>query len=457
MIQIKDSNVLRVSGLPTDYAKAVTDKLSLDNPDYIRKIKMKTPMWGTQRYIKYYEADNQDILTPVGFRDALLGLLNKYNLQYQINADKNKQERTTEIESTITLREYQFYLLAEMLNADRGIIHLSTGGGKTILALQYIYATTGKATIIVKDKNLLHQFAAECEKFLSVTPSLIGDGKKEIGDITIATIQTLQSDKALLTKLAAQTSTLIIDECQTMITAKRRAVLNTFNAQSMFGMTATPFTSKDNMQTPAVGFCFGEIVASHEIEAMKPTVRVYATDAKIPVLPQYNKMIDKMVEHEERNKLILGVAMGEALSGSKVLILTKRVLHAQLLYDAIKTIGDVYFIQSSTKDRKTILAEMKSYDRPFKCIIGTMQLLGTGFDLPSLDRLILVGDMKSDVLTVQTTGRILRLLEGKNPIIYDMCDEKNGILKNQYMQRKKLYKEKNWKLEYHPPYMSKWL
>ena len=86
-----------------------------------------------------------------------------------------------------------------------------------------------------------------------------------------------------------------------------------------------------------------------------------------------------------------------------------------------------------------------------------MQLLGTGFDLPSLDRLILVGDMKSDVLTVQTTGRILRLLEGKNPIIYDMCDEKNGILKNQYMQRKKLYKEKNWKLEYHPPYMSKWL
>jgi len=414
-------------------------------------------MWGTKPHILYYKEDDNTLLLPVGFRDALLDFLNRQNIEYILTADKVKSKKNITIESTIALRDYQIPLFAEMIHNDRGIIHLSTGGGKTILALQYAYFTGGKTTVIVKDKNLLHQFAEECKKFLGVMPALIGDGNKEIGDITIATIQTLGADSDLLATLVMQTETLIVDEIQTMVTVKRRAVLDTFKATNMFGLTATPFRSKDDMQTDAIGFVFGKILASHEIETMKPTVHVYPTDALVPVLPNYHDMIERMIHHEERNNFICGIAGAEILSGHKVLILTKRVAHAELLYEKLQQIDGVYHIQADTKDKKTLLADMKNGKEKFTCIIGTLQLLGTGFDIPALDRLLLVGDMKSNVLTVQTTGRILRILEGKDPIIYDFVDHKNGMLKNQYMQRKKIYKEKGWPIEYHPYFMEKWL
>ena len=106
----------------------------------------------------------------------------------------------------------------------------------------------------------------------------------------------------------------------------------------------------------------------------------------------------------------------------------------------------VYLVQQDTKGKSELLHDMKHGDTSFTCIIGTIALLGTGFDIPSLDRLFLVGDMKSNVLTTQTTGRILRILKGKEPIIYDFVDNKNGMLRAQYKSREKIYRENQWEI-----------
>lgn len=454
MIHIKNTKTLEVTGLPKKYADAVKKKLSLENPVYIRKIKLKTPMWGTKRWIRYYKEEDGVLYLPVGFKTAFIGFLERKSLEYTYTEDKVAKNRKTGVTSKIELRDYQVPLLDTMFDNDCGIIHLSTGGGKSVIALEYAARTTGTVTIIVKDTNLLHQISDECKKFLNIEPGLIGDGNKEIKDITISTIQTLQSDDELLQEIAKHTTTLIVDECHEMITAKRRKVLSQFSASKQFGMTATPYKSEESRQTDAIGFVFGEIIASHEVEQMKPTVRVYATHAYIPVLPNYHDMVAKMIDNEERNGLIRGIATAEILSGSKVLILTKRVAHAEHFYNTLGNSEGVYHIHTEMKERGKILKEMKDGIRPFSCIIGTTQLLGTGFDIPTLDRLFLVGDMKSNVLTVQTTGRILRILDGKDPIIYDFVDEKNGMLKAQYFHRKKVYKEKGWKIDIKPSYPS---
>lgn len=123
----------------------------------------------------------------------------------------------------------------------------------------------------------------------------------------------------------------------------------------------------------------------------------------------------------------------------------------------MKDIGGVYHIESGTKGKADLLKGFKDGSIPYSCIIGTGSLLGTGFDVPSLDRLIIAGDMRSSVLTIQSVGRILRLLNGKNPQVIDMCDDKNPMLLSQYRSRKKVYSSNGWDIVCHPEYMQKWL
>lgn len=448
MITIIDAGELQITGLPFAHRQAIQKKLSLTNPVYVRKIKLGTPMWGTQQFIEYYTYDKttDTLYVPTGLRDSIVSFFKAQKLEHTYEKRKLAPYRTGELIDTIKLRDYQIPLLEALSKNDRGIIHLSTGGGKTVLALKCIALSPLKATIIVKDKNLLHQFKNECIDKLGITPSLIGDGYKDTGDITIATIQTLQSDDALLEQLASNTGLLIVDELHTMITEKRREVLRQFRPTRMYGLTATMQLSDESMQTPALQFVFGPVVGKHMIQTMKPVVNVLYTDAHIPVLAEYNKMIDLMIKHEARNKLIIGIAAAEIMSGGKVLILTKRVEHAELLYDRLKDMNGVYLIKQDTKEKSILLHDMKYGDTSFTCIIGTIALLGTGFDIPTLDRLFLVGDMKSNVLTTQTTGRILRILQGKEPVIYDFVDNKNGMLRAQYKSREKIYRENQWEI-----------
>ena len=89
MIEILDQQCLEIQGIPLEYLKVIKKKLSLENPEYIRKIKMKTPMWGTKRYIEYFRIKEGVLYTPTGFLNTFLSFLKKYNLIYVIRQNKN--------------------------------------------------------------------------------------------------------------------------------------------------------------------------------------------------------------------------------------------------------------------------------------------------------------------------------------------------------------------------------
>lgn len=457
MIKIIDSNRIAVEGLPQNFRSAIKDRLSIPDPAY-HKIPKAKKRFMKQGVFKYYKENKKDdiLYVPRGFGGKLMQFLDKYDASYETSCKRVDTKRKEQLLTNITLRDYQEPLLRAMLANNTGIVHLSTGGGKSVLAMEYIAQTIFTATIIVPDKTILSQFTAEIKEKLKYTPGQVGDGKKVIREITVATMQTLQADPALLKSLAERTGTLIIDECDKFITDKAMAVLASFSPVNFIGLTATPERSKDDGRTEAIQFVFGSIIAQHEVATMKPEVHVYATGVDIPV-DNYADMVADQIENETRNKLIASIAAGEALEGKKVLILTKRVAHAQILYEKLQSIPDAYLIERDTKEKSQLLKDMKENTTPFTIIIGTMQLLGRGFDVPQLDRLIIAGDLKSGVLTTQACGRILRILSGKDPIIYDMCDDKNPIFKNQYKQRKKLYLKKEWPITVHPEYLTRWL
>ena len=351
------------------------------------------------------------------------------------------------IKSTIKLRDYQQKIVDQIIKDDHkeGQIVMSTGAGKTIVAIELIARLGLTAIIIVPNTVLLDQWASEIEKWLNYKPGIIGKGKKEIKDITVATFQSLQSDDLLLQKLALYMSVVFVDELQGAVTDIKIKVLEKFKPKYLFGTTATNI--REDGKTPVCGFIFGNNLCNYELISMAPVVEVVKITEKIPV-DDYHRIIDELIKNDNRNVLITGIGVGESVSGRKVLVLTKRREHARILYEKYPIEWRekaVFLIDSDYKGRNDLLKSFKTLKRDFMVIIGTTALLSVGMDIPALNTLILACDMKSTVLTTQSCGRVLRWFEGKeDPKIIDICDNGNPILWRQFRARLNFYKEKKW-------------
>ena len=109
----------------------------------------------------------------------------------------------------------------------------------------------------------------------------------------------------------------------------------------------------------------------------------------------------------------------------------------------------IHTISSNTpqKERDILLTKLRNNEEDFDIILGTFSMLSTGVDIPSLDTLVIAGDLKSSVLTEQSSGRILRMFSGKkNPKVVDLDDNLNPMLHRQALERKRFYKENNWEI-----------
>ena len=429
--------------------------LSIDNPMYNRLKRMGKSTWQTPRVYEYYSDVAGGVEVPRGMWKRLIEFCHKMNVWPEITTDLVEIKRKEPMFSFIKLRDYQEPIVEKIVanKPSEGLIVLSTGGGKTIIACELIEKFGLKATVLVPNTVLLKQFKAELEKNYGIQPGIIGDGKKEIKDTTIATYQSLIADQSMGRSLAAQTSILICDESQSAVSDKRLEVLGMFKPKHIYGLTATPRRSKEDGRTKAIGFYFGDIIAEHKIERMKPQVEVKCSGSKIPV-GEYHKLIDAMVEDNSRNTLITGMALGQILEGRKTLVLTKRIEHYKLLKKKMPDSDRIHYIDSEDPERNEKLIALKAGLLDYNVIFGTTSLLAVGTDIPSLDTLIIACDMKSDVLIEQSVGRIQRLLDGKESTrVIDICDNKNPILLNQFRSRLKLYRDNDWQVEGLPSWL----
>ena len=294
------------------------------------------------------------------------------------------------------------------------------------------------ATILVPNNILLSQFKATLEDLFGVEPGIVNGSKKEIKDITIATWQTLSSNPDLLKELAAQTSVLISDEVHGSVTLKKLEILRKFSPKHIYGLTATPSRGADDGRTPAIFFHFGEVIAEYHQTQHKPTVEVKTTGAVIDY-NEYHLMIDQLVGDKNRNTLIAGIALGEAASGRRVLVLTKRIAHYENIREILGERDNVYYISSKDKNRNKLLMDMRNGDVDFKIIFGTTSLLAVGMDVPSLDTLIIACDLKAENLTIQACGfnlnRGLVLATGSSKELKVNCTHVNQISLKQRTKR----------------------
>lgn len=463
MINLTIGRRIKISGMPEPLKKVLRKNLTLVNPTYYIMERMGRWLGDTKSHYKYFKDKGDDLLVPRGILKGLGEFITQNKLVYGRKFATVRQDAKI-LHFSGVLRDYQQDLvdkLEKTLKTQKeGIISMTTGAGKTIVGLEVIRRLGLTATIIVPKVDIFNQFKETCEKQFGYEPGQIGAGKKIIKDITIATYQSLAKNKDLLKKLANQTSILLVDECQDVPAHGRARIIESFKADYVIGLSATP--KRTDGRGKAVFFYMGQIFAKYKGQLMKPSVEVIYTgivtpthkikklktkDGKIKEIKQrleYHEVIDSIIESKSRNRLLAGLVIGEVSQGRKVLVLTKRVKHYENVRPMVDFLENVHFISSKDPHRNALLSVLKEFGE-FKAVFGTTALLSVGTDIPALDTLIIACDIKSSVLATQSVGRVLRLFKGKKDAhIIDLCDNKNFTLYRQYKEREKLYIRKGW-------------
>lgn len=447
MITITISGVITAENCPDNVLEVAQSKLKIVNPTYHKIVRLTGSRWAASEFYTYYKVKGNTIVFPYGFLSRFVGYLDKNQIEYTIVDNTVDKDSKLWIPNKPELRDYQVPIVEAMVASERGgVVVAGTGSGKTLMVLESIKRQRKTSLILVPNTVIQEQFVRTAKSMYGYDIAVIGGGRKELGDVVVSTWQSLSADSELCDTLALSVSHVYVDECHTCVSVEREKILKRFSPKKLYGMTGSPRRSKDDGRTEAIFFLLGGVIAEYHATQLVPRVEVVRSGVEIPVL-EYADMIKLMVENEDRNSLIAGLVLGEVMTGKKVLVLTKRVEHARRLWEKFSDWEGAFHIQSDDPMRDELLEGFQNGEKDFACLFGTMSLLATGLDIPSLDVVMFAADLKSDVLSQQGAGRVLRLFEGKtNPKIYDIFDNKNPILSNHFRERNKFYTRMGWEV-----------
>tara|TARA_B110000908_G_C9957164_1_gene315183 strand:- start:169 stop:597 length:429 start_codon:yes stop_codon:yes gene_type:complete len=110
------------------------------------------------------------------------------------------------------------------------------------------------------------------------------------------------------------------------------------------------------------------------------------------------------------------------------LVLCKRINQGNYLVQRLREEGE---------DVTSLIGKQQEFEQKSRILVGISSKVGTGFDHPRLDALILASDIQA--YFIQYLGRCMRTQEGV-PLIFDLVD-KNPILDKHFRVRRSTYLE----------------
>ena len=217
-----------------------------------------------------------------------------------------------------------------------------------------------------------------------------------------------------------------------------------FKARWRIGFSATP-KRKDGADN-VLAYHIGPVLFSAKEKRMSPKVKRVWTDFKLVKTNSFNPNLAKkglvlrfLTASTVRNRLIVEQIIRAVNSGRKLLVLSERVKHLQVMdamfhdmwprqYGGVPTTD--YYVGGRKKDELKIAAEAR-------VIFATSQYAQEGLDIPALDTLFLTTPL-SDV--EQAVGRILRPFDGKKePIVVDIRDDNVAVCERGGKSRDRYY------------------
>lgn len=338
--------------------------------------------------------------------------------------------------------EGQTRAIQQMLDEQQGLIIRPPGTGKTEIATGFAAQCETTVLVLVHTEDILNQWVERVEQNIPELRGKVGviRGKTcEIGQITIATVQTLH--RSYLNKPRkwwAQFGCIIADEAHHVSAETWEAVMNTCPAFYRFGFTASA-TRADGMH-PTMKFIIGPIIHRQKFSSPIPleVVRVgTGFNGHYRGTFDWGSLLNRLVRNKKRNKKIARIADREIQKGNSVLVLSRRIEHLGFIARHMQEPCEILAAKSVNKaDRKRILTAFRAGE--IRCVLAT-QLADEALDVPMLNRVLLVYPGKHEGRIIQQIGRAIRQHPRKdNAVIYDFVD-KTSVLRRQASQRRQTY------------------
>lgn len=382
---------------------------------------------GLYSFIKYYLSEAGYILEVNDMRKHT-----GYEVNYKWNPER-------------VLRYYQKEAVNVAVRATRGVLNLGTGSGKTTIAANIIASLKRNAFVIVNTTLALkdtYQDFLKCFPYNNV--KCYGDGNKDIGDITICTIQSLLKMNSKLEEAFKNTDIIIWDEVHNTIgPGKYRKIPTLTDAFYRFGLTATAYRNIQNQELLMFGYTGRIIYQKHATDLQSENFlaksKVYFVNFEHKY--SYEDYLESIVKNEERNNLITELA----LHFSKNYITAISVLlkeHGEILSE--KT-GFVFLHGSLEKEKKEAIRNLLKTGK-LKGVIAT-KILTASADFPMLKVFINATAEKSRVSIIQKKGRILRKFLDLNAFQIDIYDKYSSKYENNSKMRIEFFKKEGWDSE----------
>jgi type I restriction enzyme, R subunit len=364
-------------------------------------------------------------------------------------------------------------------NAERILLTLATGTGKTFIAFQIAWklfqtrwnlkrdGSRRPRILFLADRNIL---ADQAFNAFSAFPedALVRISPKEIskkgsvptnGSIFFTIFQTFMSGKDKEGKPVPYFGEypkdyfdfIIIDECHrggANDEGNWRGILEYFSPAVQLGLTATP-KRKDNVDTykyfgePVYVYSLKEgindgFLTPFKVKRIKTTLDdyIYTSDdqiiegeieeGRLYTEPDFNRIIEIKAREAKRVQLY----MDDANQKEKAIIFCATQDHAAAVRDLVnqykKSTDPNYCVRVTANDGEIgeqFLREFQDNEKTIPTILTTSQKLSTGVDARNIRNIVLMRPVNSMIEFKQIVGRGTRLFDGKDFFtIYDFVD-----------------------------------
>lgn len=336
-----------------------------------------------------------------------------------------------------------------------GIINMKTGRGKTHVMSDIARHLPGKVLILCHNELNARWVKEHFKKFHDKDDCeiILGGKTRPTGDVAITTHKTF----TLYPELFTDYEVILYDEMHKNISdAMIRALCTQQQCKALYGFSGTPY--RDDLHKQDLEKIFGREIVIKEFDTPETRYnmlpKLYVENYITPKYKyiDYNELRNCAMTDEVRTNLQMETLIKYVNKFERKcsLVFTDRVDEAETFEKKLRENPSISVVLIhggiNTQEALEKLAEAKRIGKPI-VIVGTIQKVGTGTDIPMVDAVFFFSPTKFNGTVVQAIWRGLRLSENKNDVILvDWHDNDKAILHRQHLQRVKICKTEYWAL-----------
>lgn len=397
---------------------------------------------GVAPYLYSYQYDPDTGI--LSFKRGLLGdiirTLKDCGVPYSIQDNRLRLPKVP-MSCTIRLREYQVDPVKTMIRRQQTVGRGPAGSGKTETLLRVAAYFREPTLILVWQTEQQKTWLDRIPLYFDVEPGGIG-GLFPEPHITPLTVGMSQSVFNRFDEIKDQFSVVICDEVQRAAAHVLNEIINNMPARIRLG------ASDDERRKDGLEFLiydtFGPLSWSLEATQGQAPVSIFVVPTQFKTKARsWGKIIDELTTDEDRNALIVDLALEFSGQGHRTLIWSDRVDHCLDLAERIRPHTSVGLILGGNSDQASRTKEGLT-DGSILVGVGT-SVAEQSLNIPPLDRGIMTcGSADKKMFRFrQMRGRLARIFPGKESKLFYLWDHRVYMLSNKINNIERVYSIEN--------------